>query len=85
MNSKFVQILPLTAELAALDQVKKSFTNILMTCWLSGERSLPFELFVFSLYGIRFKLYFDNLWIDCVAEIQNFTVCFMGQFVASSL
>ena len=41
-----------TAELAALDQLKKSVTylrtiqNILMTCWLSGERSLPFGLLV---------------------------------------
>ena len=31
-------------ELAALDRLKKSFNlrTILMTCWLSGERSLPF-------------------------------------------
>ena len=53
MSSKFSQIQPLTLELDALDQLKKSFTylrtiqNILMTCWLSGERSLPFGLLVF--------------------------------------
>ena len=51
MSSKFGQIQPWTAELAALERVTKSFTyllrtiqNILMTCWLSGERSLPFGL-----------------------------------------
>ena len=49
---KFSQIQPWTAELDALDQLKKSFTylkaiqNILMTCWLSGEQSLPFGLLV---------------------------------------
>ena len=52
MSYKFGQIQPWTAELAALDQLKKSFTylrttqNMLMTCWLSGERSLPFGLLV---------------------------------------
>ena len=45
---------PWTAELAALDCLKKSYTslrpiqNILKTCWLSGERSLPFGLLVSS-------------------------------------
>ena len=52
MSWKFDQIPSWTAELAALDRVTKSFTylrtiqNILMTCWLSGERSLPFGLLV---------------------------------------
>ena len=52
MSLKFDQIQPWSAELAALDQFKKSFTysrtiqNILMTCWLSGELSLPFGLFL---------------------------------------
>ena len=46
------QIQPCTAELAALDRVKKSLTylssiqNILSTCWLSGEQSLPSGLLV---------------------------------------
>ena len=51
MSSKFGKIQPWTADLAALDRLKNlSFTylrtiqNILMTCWLSGERSLPFGL-----------------------------------------
>ena len=49
----FGQIRPRTVELAALECLKKSFTylrtiqNIFMTCWLSGERSLPFGLLVF--------------------------------------
>ena len=52
MSSKFGQIQPWTAELAAFDRLKKLFTyfrtmqNILMTCWLSGKRSLPFGLLV---------------------------------------
>ena len=52
MNLKLGQIQPWTAELAALDHVTKSLTylrtiqNILMTCWLSGEGSLPFGLLV---------------------------------------
>ena len=59
-SSSFLQVarttikfrMSLTVELAALDQLKKSFTylrtiqNILMTCWLSGEQSLPFALLV---------------------------------------
>ena len=46
------------AELADLDQLEKPFTylrtiqNILMTCWLSGERSLPFGLLVLLLNSI---------------------------------
>ena len=51
MSSKFDQIRPCSAALAALELLKKkSFTylrtsqNIFMTCWLSGERSLPFGL-----------------------------------------
>ena len=52
ISSKLGQIQPWTAELAALDQLKKSFTylraiqNNLMTCCLSGEQSLPFGLLV---------------------------------------
>ena len=47
--------LTMDAELAALDQLKHSFNylrtiqNYLMTCWLSGERSLPFGLLVISI------------------------------------
>ena len=47
MSSKFSHIQLLTAELAALDQLKKSslrttgIQNILTTCWLSGERRCP--------------------------------------------
>ena len=52
MSSKFDQIRPWSVELAALERLKKSFTymylrtiqNIFMTCWLGGERSLPFGL-----------------------------------------
>ena len=52
MSSKFDQIKPGSVELAALERLKKSFTylrtiqNIFMTCWLAGERSLPFGLLV---------------------------------------
>ena len=46
MNSKFGQIQSWNEELAALDQLKnlllKNYSKYLMTCWLSGERSLPF-------------------------------------------
>ena len=53
ISSKFGQIQPCTAEIAALDRLKKYITylrriqNIFMTCWLSVERSLPFGLLVF--------------------------------------
>ena len=52
MSKKFDQIQAWTAELAAIDRLKKYFTylrtiqNILMTRWLSGERSLLFGLIV---------------------------------------
>ena len=41
-------------EYAPIERLKKTFTylktilNIFMTCWLSGERLLPFGLLVFS-------------------------------------
>ena len=50
------QIQPWTLELAAHDQLKEFFTysrtfqNILNTCWLSGERSLPFGLLVLDFF-----------------------------------
>ena len=50
----------------ALDQLKKSFTylrtiqNILMTCWLSGEHSLPFAKSRFSL-DVAYKFKNDDL------------------------
>ena len=51
MSSIFGQIQAWNAELAALEIEKifyfKTIQNILMTCWLSGERSLPFGLLVF--------------------------------------
>ena len=53
MRSKFDQIRSWTAELAALEPLEKSFTylrtiqDVSMTCWLSGERLLPFGLLVF--------------------------------------
>ena len=52
MSSKFDQIRSWTAELAALEPLENSFTylrtiqDVSMTCWLSGERSLPFWLLV---------------------------------------
>ena len=48
MRSSFGQIQPWTVELSALDRPKNSFylRTILMTCGLSGERSLPFGLLV---------------------------------------
>ena len=55
MSSKFDQIRQWSAELASLERLKKSFTylrinqNILMTCWLSVELSLPFGLLVFNI------------------------------------
>ena len=59
ISSKFGQIQPCTAELAALDRLKKSLTylrtiqNILMmTSWLPGERSLSFGLLVLVRFGL---------------------------------
>ena len=49
MSSKFGQIGPWTAELAALERLIKIFyllENYFMTCWLSDEGSLPFGLLV---------------------------------------
>ena len=66
ISSKLGQIQPWTAELAVLERLKKSFTylrtiqNILMTCWLSGVRSLPFGLLV-----IQFYLLLNILNLDC--------------------
>ena len=65
MISKFSQIQPWTAEFAALDQLKKSFTylrtiqKILMTSWLSGERSLPFGLLVMKIDLTRVVLSYE--------------------------
>ena len=65
MSSKFSQIKPWTAELDAIDLLKKSFTYLrtikknLMTCWLSGERSLPFGLLV--QWSNDFARCLDNL------------------------
>ena len=48
MRSKFGQNEPWTAAFAALERLKKYFTNLttiqnsFMICWLLGERSLPF-------------------------------------------
>ena len=62
MSSNFGRIPPLTSELVALERLKKTSYNLVstlapsffvlifyilvMTCWLSGERSLPFGLLV---------------------------------------
>ena len=61
MSSKFGQIQAWNEELAALDQLKnifylKTIQNILMTCWLSGERSLPFGLLVSFCFQSAEKL-----------------------------
>ena len=69
MSLKFGRVQPWTAELAALDQFKKSFIREYSKYFddlLSGERSLPFGLLVFilpssSIYsrliaGIRAKM-----------------------------
>ena len=52
MSSKFSQNQPWTAELAALDQLKKSslktIQNSLMTCCLSGERRCPLRFLFFA-------------------------------------
>ena len=71
MSSKFSQFQPWTAEIAALDQLKKSFTylrtiqNILMTCWFSGDRPLPFGPLVSKLtrstLGLWCVIFFANL------------------------
>ena len=75
MCLKFDQFQAWNVELAALDQLKKIFyfetiQNILMTCWLSGERSLPFGLLVywiiFILAGIE-----DNYNISDEFEIRQ--------------
>ena len=56
-------------ELAALDQFKKYFTylrtiqNILMTCWLSCEQSLPFGLLLLLL--IFYLRTFQNILMTC--------------------
>ena len=53
MSWKFSHNQPATAELAAHDKLIFFFTylrtiqDILMTCWLSGERLVPFGLLVF--------------------------------------
>ena len=51
MSSKLGQLQPWTAVLAFHDRLKNSYLitiqNMLMTCWLSGERPLPFGLLVF--------------------------------------
>ena len=57
MSLKFGRIQPWTAELAALDQFKKSFIREYSKYFddlLSGERSLPFGLLVFYFCLIRF-------------------------------
>ena len=54
MSLKFSRIQPWSAELAALDQFKKSFIQEYSKYFddlLSGERSLPFGLLVFFLTG----------------------------------
>ena len=60
-SSKFDQIRawrPCSAELAALELLKKSVTYLrtsqkyLMTCWLSYERSLPFGLLVLLKFSL---------------------------------
>ena len=68
ISSKFDQIHPCTAELAALDRLKKSFTylrtiqNILMmTSWLPGERSLPFGLRVSKSNVLEFKVHSNKI------------------------
>ena len=55
MSLKFGRIQPWTAELAALDQFKKSFIQEYSKYFddlLSGERSLPFGLLVSILRNI---------------------------------
>ena len=58
---------PWTAELAALDRVTKYFTylrtiqNILMTCWLTGERLLPFGLLVYFCKKDKFHAYLNRV------------------------
>ena len=57
MSSRFDQFQAWNVELAALDQLKKIFyfktiQNILMTCWLSVERSLPFGLLAMHTVSI---------------------------------
>ena len=68
MRLKFGQIQPWTAELAALDQFKKSL-NLLLENYskyfddlLSGERSLPFGLLVYSKTGV-YEVYFNFLFL----------------------
>ena len=61
MSWKFSQIQPWTAELAALDKLILTYLkttgiqDILMNCWLSGERSFLFGLLVLNLC-------IDSLW-----------------------
>ena len=72
MSSKFDQISPWSVELAALEHLKKSFTymylrtiqNIFMTCWLAGERSLPFGLLVDTDYCLKILLTTDFLDVE---------------------
>ena len=65
MSLKLGQIQPWIAELAAFDQLKKKYftflrtiQNILMSCLLSGERSLPFVLLVLCLFLVSFIFLF---------------------------
>ena len=72
-SSIFSQIQPCTAELTALDRLKKSFTylrsiqNILMmTCWLPGERSLPFGLLVIKYHQNHTLSVFLSVYVNIV-------------------
>ena len=74
MSLKFGWIQPWTAELAALDQFKKSL-NLLLENYskyfddlLSGERSLPFGLLVSKHLTLKVS---QTLKVSCYSQIQT--------------
>ena len=74
MSLKFGRIHPWTAELAALDQFKKSFIREHSKYFddlLSGELSLPIGLLVFFLNGPFSKNVFDFLKVIVVISITR--------------
>ena len=71
----------------------RTYTNILMTCWLSGEQSLPFGLFVFNkfvqfhhcemmlhfVFVSLFFVYLSQQLVDCLSlTFRNCVSCHMN-------
>ena len=82
MSSKFDQIRSWTAELAALEPLEKSFTylrtiqDVSMTCWLSGERLLPFGLLVWLSRAKNYNILEFAIFHLIRYEYQNALISF---------